>query len=245
MEAQININRMLITRIKRTQDGRAELFGKRHKFRDLLLFELADLADVGIDYESLPIGQEAPCRFYAYYTESGKTKKSGNPYLDVERLEPIPTNGHHNGNGHAPQEPALNGAILDELRAIHRELELSRRLLAQVLAPGSPLPEIGDGEEPPDLPEVDDGETWPGDEMEPERGPGVQAPRPQGRPLNDDQARRMFSSMAGPAIREGTVESDQVNSLVKGVVATGWRDALEKLQALIEQGEEASLQPQA
>jgi hypothetical protein len=78
---------MLITTIKRTDQTRADLYGRRHKYPDLKLFDLADLVVVGIDPESLPIGQEKPCRFFAVYTLSEKLNQAGNPYKDVQRLE--------------------------------------------------------------------------------------------------------------------------------------------------------------
>jgi hypothetical protein len=80
-------SRMLVTKIKRTDQTRADLYGRGHKYPDLKLFDLADLATVGIDPEGLPIGQEEPCRFFAVYTLSEKLNKAGNPYKDIQRLE--------------------------------------------------------------------------------------------------------------------------------------------------------------
>jgi hypothetical protein len=80
-------SRMLVTKIKRTDQTRADLYGRGHKYPDLKLFELADLATVGIDPDDLPVGQEEPCRFFAVYTLSEKLNKAGNPYRDIQRLE--------------------------------------------------------------------------------------------------------------------------------------------------------------
>ena len=80
-------SRMLITKVKRIDQTRAELYGRAHKYPDLKLFELGELAAVGIDPVSLPIGQEEPCRFFAVYTLSDKLNQAGNPYRDIQRLE--------------------------------------------------------------------------------------------------------------------------------------------------------------
>jgi hypothetical protein len=80
-------HRMLITKLKRTDQTRAELYGRRHKYPDLHLFELGELAAVGIEPADLSIGQEVPCRFFAVYTLSERLNQAGNPYKDIERLE--------------------------------------------------------------------------------------------------------------------------------------------------------------
>ena len=80
-------SRMLITTIKRTDQTRAELYGRGHKYPDLKLFDLADLIAVGLDPANLPLGQEEPCRFFAVYTLSDKLNQAGNPYKDIQRLE--------------------------------------------------------------------------------------------------------------------------------------------------------------
>lgn len=79
--------RMLIAKIKRTDNTHAELYGRAHKYPDLKLFELADLLAVGIPPDELPVGVEVPCRFFAVYTLSNKTNQRGNPYKDIVRLE--------------------------------------------------------------------------------------------------------------------------------------------------------------
>ena len=55
---------MLIVKVKRTDQTRAELYAARHKYPDLRLFDLGELAAVGIDGAALPIGQEQPARFW-------------------------------------------------------------------------------------------------------------------------------------------------------------------------------------
>jgi hypothetical protein len=80
-------SRMLITKIKRTDQTRADLYGRGHKYPDLKLFDLAELAVVGLDPATLPVGQEEPCRFFAVYTLSEKLNQAGNPYKDIQRLE--------------------------------------------------------------------------------------------------------------------------------------------------------------
>ena len=48
------IHKMLITQIKRTADTRADLIGKGHRFADIYLFDLSELATVGMtDYADL------------------------------------------------------------------------------------------------------------------------------------------------------------------------------------------------
>jgi len=79
--------RMLITKLVRTDETKADLYGRGHRFKDLTLFDLSELGAVGIDFAPLPQGQEHPCRFFAVYRESGKRNKAGNPYKDVVRLE--------------------------------------------------------------------------------------------------------------------------------------------------------------
>jgi hypothetical protein len=81
-------NRMVITRVRRTDGERAELFADGHKWPDLRLFEIGMLAAVGIDIAALPIGANMPCRFVAVWQHSEKLNSQGSPYKDVIRLEP-------------------------------------------------------------------------------------------------------------------------------------------------------------
>ena len=80
-------NRLLVTKLVRTDETRADLYGRGHKYPDLGLFVLSDLADVGIDFEALEIGKEVPCRFFAIWENSKKLNSKGNPYKDICWLE--------------------------------------------------------------------------------------------------------------------------------------------------------------
>jgi len=122
--------RILIVKVVRTTATQADLYGARHKYKDLTLFDLAWLAAVGIDPAALPIGQETPARFWAVYELSSKTNKSGNPYKDIVALEGMDTPA--TSTSAAVGDPA----ILAELRAI-------RALLAVLVeAQGLALPAL-------------------------------------------------------------------------------------------------------
>lgn len=123
------MERLLVTKLVRTDNTRADLYGKGHQYKDLTLFDLGELAAVGIDPAGLAIGQEVPCRFWAVYTLSDKLNKSGNPYRDVLALERIDTP--------ATATSVDTGAILAELRAVRALLAV----LAQ--AQGLEIPELG------------------------------------------------------------------------------------------------------
>ena len=123
--------RYLITRVKRrnTLSGGkpvVDLFagGKdsRLRFPVLTLFELSELLAVGIDPNELQEGREVACRFWAYYTQSDKKNKDGNPYRDVAYLEAIA----------ASAAPEASGEVLDELRAVRAELAALRAELADL-----------------------------------------------------------------------------------------------------------------
>jgi len=138
--------RLLITKLIRTDETRADLFAKGHRYKDLTLFDLSDLALVGIDFNTLEIGQETPCRFWAHYELSDKENKAGNPYKDVVTLEPV--------DKPATTTSVDNSAILGELRAI-------KALLQRMVLP---YPEPARDPGPAGLDE-------PEDEPEPERKP--------------------------------------------------------------------------
>ena len=101
--------RMLITKLVR-QGDRADLYARGHRYKDLTLFDLSDLADVGIDYANLETGVEVPCRFWAYWEPSDKLNKAGNAYKDVVMLEPVDTP--------ATTTSTDTSALLAELRSI-------------------------------------------------------------------------------------------------------------------------------
>ena len=107
--------RMLITKLVRTEQTRAELYARGHQWPDLKLFDLSDLIEVGIDANALPVGQEVPCRFWAIYELSDKLNKAGNPYKDVIALERM--------DGPATTTSTDTSALLVELRAIRELLE--------------------------------------------------------------------------------------------------------------------------
>jgi hypothetical protein len=135
-------NRYLITRIKKrnTLAGKpiVDLYagGKdsRLRFPVLTLFDLSELAVVGIDPNDLD-GQEVACRFWAYYTVGTKLNKDGNPYRDIDHLEAIsaPTSGE-SANVEALYDELY--AVKEELNALRAELAAVYTLLVERLAPG-------------------------------------------------------------------------------------------------------------
>jgi hypothetical protein len=91
----------------------------RLQFEVLRLFDLSALLAVGIDPNGLKAGQRVHARFWAHYTEPGKLNKDGNPYRDVQYLEPV----DQASAGQAPAAVDL-GEVLGELRAIRALLGL-------------------------------------------------------------------------------------------------------------------------
>jgi hypothetical protein len=122
--------RILITKLVRRGD-RAELYGRGHQWKDLTLFDLSDLVDVGVDYRGLQEGEETPCRFWAHYALSEKLNKAGNPYKDVVALEPI--------DKPATATSTDTTALLQELREIRHLLEGVAHVLG--VRGGLPQPE--------------------------------------------------------------------------------------------------------
>ena len=109
------MERLLITKLVRTDDTRADLYAKGHQWPDLKLFDISELADVGLDFAALPQGEEVPCRFWAIYELSDKLNRSGNPYKDVVALEAM--------DAPATSTSTDNSAIVAELRAIRALLQ--------------------------------------------------------------------------------------------------------------------------
>jgi hypothetical protein len=107
--------RMLITKLVRTEQTRADLYARGHQWPDLKLFDLSHLIEAGIDPHGLQVGQEVPCRFWAIYELSEKLNKAGNPYKDVIALERM--------DGPATATSTDTSALLTELRAIRTLLE--------------------------------------------------------------------------------------------------------------------------
>jgi len=223
-------NTMLITKLVLRPDNHVDLYGRGHKYKDLTLFDATDLADVGIDVSDLQPGVETPCRFIAEYELSDKLNQSGNPYKDVVALRPV---GGGSVRQSAPASAPAGDAILAELRAIRAELARMHRLMAQALASGSldDAPGTVDVEPTEPIPDTDEPPDEDGAEV-------VEAAGATPHPLSDAMAKRMFMSMAGDAVRGG-VDHAQVNTLMADArTTTGWRDALEALQALIEQADD-------
>lgn len=108
------MERILITKIIRRGD-QADLYARGHRYPDLRLFDLSDLAEVGVDYANLAEGAETPARFWAAYELSDKLNKRGNPYKDIVALEPI--------GAPATTTSADNSALLAELRAVRALLQ--------------------------------------------------------------------------------------------------------------------------
>ncbi len=129
--------RILIVKVVRTTATQADLYGARHQYKDLTLFNVAELAAVGIDPAALPIGQETPARFWAIYELSDKLNKVGRPYKDILALEPMDTPA--TSTSAAVGDPA----ILAELRAI-------RALLGVLVeAQGLALPDLEEQDRDP------------------------------------------------------------------------------------------------
>ncbi len=57
------MERLLISRVAKTANGRIEMYSRNHRWPDLLLFEASDLFSVGINPTKLEVGVETPCRF--------------------------------------------------------------------------------------------------------------------------------------------------------------------------------------
>jgi hypothetical protein len=136
----------------------ADLFSTdtRLEFPVLVLFDLSMLAQVGIDPNAL--GTEPVYRrFWAYFTESEKKTSKGNPYKDVQYLEPLDTP--------ATTTSVDSSALLAELRAIRGLLQVVVDTQGLVLpqAPSEPRSELDAyfGDEPEEPPEPADIGTLP------------------------------------------------------------------------------------
>ena len=213
--------KLLVTRFMLNNDGKVELFGRNHKYRDLLLFEPSDLADVDVDVSKLEVGEEVPCRFWAVYEESEKLNQSGNPYRDVIALERT--------GALATASSVDNSAVVEELRSI-------RKLLEFILFEGKAS--AGNGDRPPgDVPPAPTGGH--GQATEP---PSLltrpESPTDSAVVLNEDQARRQFGKLVGPAIRAKRIRTDISRRLTAEVTAGAktWRDALAELESEIGNG---------
>lgn len=115
-----DIQRELIGSVARGKTKKGEIVAHlfstdtRLEFPALVLFDLSMLEQVGIDPNTLdtdPVYR----RFWAYYTLSEKTTSKGNPYKDVQYLEPL--------DAAATTTSVDTSAILAELRHIRRAVE--------------------------------------------------------------------------------------------------------------------------
>jgi hypothetical protein len=109
------MERLLIGKVEigKTKAGRpvAHLYSTdtRLQFPVLTLFDLSALTTIGLDPAAIgPDGEIR--RFWAYYTESEKTTSRGNPYRDIQYLEPV--------NQPATATSVDTSALLAELREI-------------------------------------------------------------------------------------------------------------------------------
>ncbi len=221
------IQRMLITKIVRKNETRADLIGRGRRFPEIYVFDISSLSDAGIDYASLPVGVETPCRLWALYTESDKLNKAGQPYRDLIAVEPFRPNGH-------AQDTASDldlTDILSELRAI-------RILLEQVVGQKAIIP---DADDEPSLPDDPPDDTWPEEpvpaeqlrrEVATEKGNGNGAGKGAS-PLSDEEAKREFFKLAGPAIIQKRIGADRVNELAQEGRMKGFGDTLRTLKAEI------------
>jgi len=138
------MEKMLITKVVRTDATRAELYQKGHKWPDLKLFDLSELGAVGIDYEALPVGQEIPCRFWAQWELSDRVNQAGNPYKDVVALEAI--------DAPATATSTDTSALLAELRAIREVVTAIAKAQGLISDLETAFPRYGDGSAVSEIP---------------------------------------------------------------------------------------------
>jgi hypothetical protein len=222
--------RLLITRIERgeTDDGKpvVELFedNPRLKWPSLRLFDLSKLFTVGVDPNELQQGEERFVRFYACYVESDRVNGQGNPYKDVTRLEGM--------------ESDQDGqALQDRLDQIVELLVNIEHHLARMATPVYSA-DTSDNVQMPDPPSAPRGQPA-HRQGDPKPQPAEKvAPDPEP-VLDEDMARKRFSELAGPAIRNGTIPFTVPGKLTKQISAKAlnWRDALAELEKEIAAGE--------
>lgn len=111
------MEKMLITKLVRTDADKADLYGRGHRFTDIKVFDLSDIAPAVPDYADLPIGEAVPCRFWAHYELSEKLNQAGNPYKDLVQVEPL--------------EPPV-AAAADDSREIMEELAILRGMIVEM-----------------------------------------------------------------------------------------------------------------
>lgn len=218
--------RMLIKELcsAKTQAGKrvAHLFANgRQQFPELTLFELSDLQTVGIDPAKLTDTRE-PCRFWAHYEVSDRTKSTGTPYRDVLHLEPI--------DAPASTTSTDTSAMLDALRDMVAQLATITGLLmpiaqaiinpAEIPAPDpDPYPAGSPGDAQPHTAELDrdpDAAEYPAAAAilakQRERNQAAGSPEPG----NGDRA--AFYELAGTAQTDG-LPTGTIDAIVHHVVA--------------------------
>ena len=212
------IQKLLVTALKRTDETHVDLVGQGHRYVDIHLFDISELATVGIaDYASLTVGETVPCRFFAYYVESDKINKSGNPYKDLYYLEPIEPPV-------AAPVPATDDAVLVELRQIRTLLQ--EILLALSHDPGYKDPRIDGSNETSDVPAALIGPAHKfSDEGQPADTPTE---------TDSQAAMKAFYARAGEAIRVGRMKATSVNELIDTAGRHGWKAALIRLDTALE-----------
>ena len=232
--SQKPVKELLITKLERTDETRANLIGQGNRFPDIYLFELSDLALVGIaDYAALPVNQVIPVRFWADYVESDKLNKAGNPYKDLVGLRPYLAPDTHN-----PTPAAASDAILSELAQIRTLLQ--EILLALSHDPGYRDPRIDGSNETSDVPAVLIGDAhlsaqagkFPAEDANVGTQHAASPPARAGE--TDSQAMRAFYARAGEAIRVGRMKATSVNELIDTAGRAGWKAALIRLDTVLE-----------
>lgn len=191
--------KMLITKLVRNGD-RADLYGKGHRYRDMILFDLSDLADVGIDYASLQDGIETPCRFWALYELGEKVNGAGNPYKDIVGLEPAASAQDPTPPPH-PLDPA---PILDALATLTGEVRAIKALLIRVAHPA------------------------PGEDQPPDAGNLAAAFF--GGAVADADGRARFYDLVAVGLGDGTLHQDDVDAVLTELNMLGWPGAVDCLQ---------------
>jgi hypothetical protein len=119
------MERMLIgsVQLNTTQSGKpvADLFttDTRLEYPELRLFDLSELAQVGLDPNTIG-SKRVHKRFWAHYTVSPKVNGKGNQYRDVHHLEPLE---HTLTTNESTDTTELLPEILEELKAIRTYLK--------------------------------------------------------------------------------------------------------------------------
>jgi hypothetical protein len=214
---------LLITRIERgeTDDGKVviEMYedNPRLKWPSLRLFDPSKLFTVGIDPNELQPGEERFVRFYACYVESDRLNAQGNPYKDCTQLEAIQVDER--------------GQVLQE--TLDRIVELLVNIEHHLAKTASPVYAV----DPSGNVQMAGRQSGrPGQPSHRQADPKPQPTEEDTEPvLDEDMARKKFAKLAGPAIREGAIDSGFPGQLTSQIAAKAinWRDALAELEKAI------------